>query len=202
VITKEYVEELRKTLPELPLEKEKRYVEKVGLPSHQAFFIASDKKLADYFEECLKSASNGKQLANWLMVEFPGRLKEQGLSLYQTKITPAHVALLINLIDKGEIHGKIAKCVADEMVQAPGTSPDAIIAKNPDYQPLNDAKAIEGLVDKVLAENGDSVQSFLSGRDRAFAFLVGQVMKATRGTASPQLVNDLLKQKIEKLAKK
>jgi aspartyl-tRNA(Asn)/glutamyl-tRNA(Gln) amidotransferase subunit B len=201
VITKEYIEDIRKTLPELPLQKEKRYVQTLGLAAHQAFFLASDKKLADYFESCLETCLNAKSLANWLMVEFPGRLKEKELSLPQTKITPNLVSELVNLIDQGQIHGKIAKSVADEMVLAPGTKPSEIVAKNPDYQPLNDRKAIETIVDTVVAENGESVTSYLAGRDRAFAFLVGQVMKATKGTASPQLVNDLLKEKIAMLPK-
>lgn len=200
VLTQSYVDDIKKTLPELPLQKEKRYVASLGLPAHIAFFIASDKKLADYFEASLKTCSNAKNLANWLIVEFAGRLKEKNLAIYQTPILPEHVAELVNLIDKGDIHGKIAKSVADEMVLAPGTTASSIIAKNPDYQPLNDKGAIEALVDKVLAENKDSIDSYLAGRDRAFAFLVGQVMKATKGTASPQLVNELLKEKIAKLA--
>src|SRR5262249_33472284 len=110
-----------------------------------------------------------------------------------------HVADLVNMIDQGVIHGKIAKSVADEMVASPTDSPQDIVKKNKDFQPFNDKAAIEQLVDTVLLENDDSVQSVLSGRDRAFAFLVGQVMKATKGTASPQLVNELLNEKISKL---
>jgi len=199
VLSQSYVDEIGKTLPELPLEKEKRYVAALGLAPAQAFFLASDKKLADYFEACLKSCSNAKALTNWIIVEFPGRLKEKNLTLYQTSIEPKHIAELVNLIDKGDIHGKIAKSVADDMVASPGTTASAIIAKNPDYQPLNDRGAIEALVDTVLADNKDSIDNFLAGRDRAFAYLVGQVMKATKGTASPQLVNDLLKEKIAKI---
>ncbi|MCE5294895.1 MAG: Asp-tRNA(Asn)/Glu-tRNA(Gln) amidotransferase subunit GatB [Chlamydiales bacterium] len=200
VITQSYVDELTKTLPELPLQKEKRYVETLGLAVSQAFFLASDKKLADYFEAALKSCSNAKNLTNWIIVEFPGRLKEKNLTLYQTPILPEHVAELVELIEKGAIHGKIAKSVADEMVAAQGCRPSEIVAKNPDYQPLNDRGAIETLVDTVLAANQDSIDSVLAGRDRAFAFLVGQVMKATKGTASPQVVNELLKEKIAKIA--
>jgi aspartyl-tRNA(Asn)/glutamyl-tRNA(Gln) amidotransferase subunit B len=196
VLTKEYVEDIGRSLPELPLQKEKRYVETLGLTGYQAFFLTSDKKLADYFEECLKSCSNAKGLANWIMVEFPGRLKEQALALYQTKITPQHVAELISLIDKGTIHGKIAKAVADEMCKQPDLSPSEIIQKNPDLQPFTDLAAIEAIVDQVLEQNEESVASFLSGRDRAFAFLVGQVMKATKGAAPPNVVNELLNKKI------
>lgn len=201
VLTQSYVDDIKKTLPELPLQKEKRYVESLGLAASQAFFLASDKKLADYFEECLKSCTNAKLLANWIIVEFPGRLKEKDLILYKTKILPEHVSELVTMIDKGDIHGKIAKSVADEMVASPGTTAKEIVAKNPDYQPLNDKGAIEEIVDSVLAANKDSVDSILAGRDRAMAFLVGQVMKATKGTASPQLVNDLLKEKIAKVNK-
>lgn len=201
VLTQEYIDQIRKTLPELPLQKEKRYVQTLNLAPHVAFFLTSDKKMADYFEACLATCSNAKTLANWLMVEFTGRIKESGLSLSQTKIKPEHIAELVNLIEEGKIHGKIAKCVADDMVATPGTSPSAIIEKNPDYKPLDDKAAIESLVDSVLAENQESVDSFLAGRDRAFAFLVGQVMKATKGTASPQLVNELLNQKIGQMTK-
>lgn len=201
VLTQSYVEEIRKTLPELPLQKEKRYVETLGLAASQAFFITSDKKLADYFESALKTCAHAKNLANWIIVEFAGRLKEESLKVYETKIAPEHVSELVNLIEKGDIHGKIAKSIADDMAKAPGTKASELIAKNPDYQPLNDKAAIEALVDTVLAANKDSIDSFLAGRDRAFAFLVGQVMKATKGTASPQLVNELLKEKIAKIAK-
>ena len=180
VLSQSYVDEIAKTLPELPLQKEKRYQETLGLAAAQAFFLASDKKLADYFEKCLSACSNAKALTNWLIVEFAGRLKENNLSLYQTNILPEHIAELVNLIDNGQIHGKIAKSVADEMVDSPGTTASEIIAKNPDFQPLNDRGAIEQLVDTVLANNQDSIDSFLAGRDRAFAFLVGQVMKATK----------------------
>lgn len=201
VLTQEYVDEIAKTLPELPLQKEKRYVQTLALTPYQAFFLVNDKKLADYFEECLKTTSNTKSLANWLMVEFPGRLKEKALSLPETAILPKHIADLVNMIDQGVIHGKIAKSVADEMVLNQSEGPQEIVKKNKDFQPFNDKAAIEQLVDTVLSENEDSVQSVLSGRDRPFAFLVGQVMKATKGTASPQLVNELLKEKISKLQK-
>lgn len=198
VLTKEYVEKIAKTLPELPLQKEKRYVTTLGLAPHQAFFLTSDKKMADYFEACLQHTSLAKILANWLMVEFTGRLKESGLTLCQTKILPEHIAELVNLIDAGTIHGKIAKSIADDMVASPGVLPRELIAKNPDYQPLTDTNALETLVDQVVAQNPESVATYLAGRDRAFAFLVGQVMKATKGTASPQLVNKLLQERIAK----
>ena len=199
VLTDAYIEEIRNSLPELPLQREKRYVRTLNLSQHQAFLLTSEKALADYFEEALQICSNGRALANWLVVEFSGRLKESGKTILSSGIKPEHVASLVNLIEKATITGRIAKSVADEMVVQPGKDPAEIVAKNPDYQPLTDQAEIESYVDKVLGENGQSVTDYKAGRDKAFAFLVGQVMKLCRGKASPQLVNELLKQRMEKM---
>jgi aspartyl-tRNA(Asn)/glutamyl-tRNA(Gln) amidotransferase subunit B len=199
VLTDVYIEEIRQSLPELPLQRERRYMHNLGLSQHQAFVLTSEKALADYFEETLKTCSNARNVANWLLVEFTGRLKESGESILSIGIKPEHVASLVNMIDKGTITGRIAKSVADEMVAHPGVDPTSIVAENPDYQPLNDKAEIERYVDKVLVENGESVAAYKGGRDKAFAFLVGQVMKLCRGKAAPQLVNELLKQRIEKM---
>ncbi len=199
VLTDAYIEEIRNSLPELPLQREKRYVHTLNLSQHQAFLLTSEKALADYFEEALQTCPNGRALANWLVVEFSGRLKESGKTILSAGIKPEHVASLVNLIDKGTITGRIAKSVADDMVAHPDKDPAEIAANNPDYQPLTDQSEIEGYVDKVLAENGQSVIDYKAGREKAFAFLVGQVMKLCRGKASPQVVNELLKQRIEKM---
>jgi aspartyl-tRNA(Asn)/glutamyl-tRNA(Gln) amidotransferase subunit B len=114
-------------------------------------------------------------------------------------LLPSHIASLINLIEKGTITGKIAKSVADEMIMQPGKDPAEIVSANPDYQPLNDQGEIERFVDQVLAEHNQSIIDYRAGRDKAFAFLVGQVMKLCKGKASPSLVNELLKQKIANL---
>lgn len=198
LLTSAYIEEIRKTLPELPLQRERRYVRDLGLSSHQAFVLTSDKALADYFEEALKSCTNARSLSNWILVEFIGRLKDTGETILSKGIKPEHMGSLINLIDKGTVTGRLAKSVADEMVAHPGKDPADIVAANPDFQTLNDQGEIERYVDKVIGENGQSVADFKAGRDKAFAFLVGQVMKLCKGKASPQLVNDLLKQRMEK----
>jgi aspartyl-tRNA(Asn)/glutamyl-tRNA(Gln) amidotransferase subunit B len=197
VLTPEYIEAIRKTLPELPLEREKRYVATLGLSAHHAFFITSDKTCASYFEEALQETKNAKNLANWIIVEFAGRLKDKNLSLSQTAVTPHHVACLVNMIDAGTINGKIAKSVADDMLAHPGKHPEEIVKENPHYQPITNREAILPIVDAVVERNPQSVQDFLAGRDRAFAFLVGQVMKETKGSASPELVNSLIREKIE-----
>lgn len=196
ILTDAYIEEVRASLPELPLQRERRYVQTLGLSSHQAFVLTGEKALADYFEEALKTCSNAKSLANWILVEFGGRLKDTGKSIFNSGHSPQHLASLVNFIEKGTITGRIAKSVADDMFATPGKDPALIVSENPDYQPLNDHTEIEQYVCKVLEENPQSIADFKAGRDKAFAFLVGQVMKLCKGKASPALVNDLIKSKI------
>lgn len=199
ILTDAYIDEIRKSLPELPLQRERRYIRELGLAPDSAFFLTSDKPLADYFEEALSNCKNAKNLCNWLIVEFAGRLKDTGRTIMELGIPAKHLASLINMIDQGIITGKIAKSVADDMLANPEKDPQEIVSQNPDYRPLNDQGEIEKLVDMVLSENHQSIVDFKAGRDKAFAFLVGQVMKLCKGKASPQIVNDLLKQKIEKM---
>lgn len=196
VLTDVYIEKVRESLPELPLERERRYIRDLELSPHNAFVVVSEKKLADYFENALVYCSNARSLCNWLIAEFAGRLKETGKSIWETAITPEHVGKLIAMIEKGTINGRIAKDVADDMVAFPGKDPEVIVAENPDYQPVNDQGEIEKLVDDVLSKHQQSVDDFRNGKDKAFAFLVGQVMKLSRGKASPEIVNTLLKEKI------
>lgn len=196
ILTKTYIEDIKKELPELPLQRERRYVNELKLSADNAFFVVSEKKLADYFAAALPFCNNARSLCNWIIVEFSGRLKETGQDIWNTKITPEQVGRLVGMIDKGTITGRIAKTIADEMVASPGKDPEAIVAANTDYQPVHDLGEIEVLVDQVLSNNQQSIDDFKAGKDKAFAFLVGQVMKLSRGKASPQVVNDLLKQKI------
>jgi aspartyl-tRNA(Asn)/glutamyl-tRNA(Gln) amidotransferase subunit B len=198
ILTEAYIEEIRSLLPELPLARERRYVQELGLSPHNAFIITSDKLMADYFEEGLKICPNARNLCNWIIVEFAGRLKGSGKSLIEMNIPSLHVAKLVNMIEKGTITGRIAKTVADDMVANPGVDPEQIVSKNPDYQPLHDQGQIEVLVDKVLNDNPQSIADFLRGQDKALAFLVGQVMKLSQGKASPSIVNMLLTKKINR----
>ncbi|MBA3816800.1 MAG: Asp-tRNA(Asn)/Glu-tRNA(Gln) amidotransferase subunit GatB [Parachlamydiaceae bacterium] len=196
ILTEAYIEGIRATLPELPLQRERRYVKELQLPVQSAFLLTSDKPLADYFEEALQLCKNARGLCNWIVGEFAGRYKDTGKSLISCGIPSKHLATLVNMIDKGTITGRIAKTVADDMVANPGKDPEQIVAENPDYNPVHDQNEIELLVDKVLAENAQSIVDFKAGRDKAFAFLVGQVMKLSKGKAAPNVVNELLKQKI------
>jgi aspartyl-tRNA(Asn)/glutamyl-tRNA(Gln) amidotransferase subunit B len=198
VLEEEYIDSIRKKLPELPYEREKRYISTYGLPPDSAVMLVNEKALANYFEEGLKTCTNAKNLSNWILVEFAGRYKERGKVVWQSGIPATHIGKLVTLIDNGVITGKLAKKVADLMIDNPGKDPEIIVQENPDLRPMVDVKELEEIVDQVLKENPQSVQDFLSGKERAFAFLVGQVMKVTQGKASPPLINKMLKEKIEK----
>lgn len=196
VLTDAYINEVRALLPELPLERERRYVKELGLAPDAAFILVTDKKLSDYFEVALKKSPHAQSLVNWLIVEFAGRFKDSGKNVISAGIPPENIAELVNFIHDKTITGRIAKSIADDMALHPAKSPKQIIDENPDYRPVSDTGELEKIVLEVLAENPQSVVDFKAGRDKAFAHLVGQVMKKTRGKASPEIVNDLLKQKI------
>jgi aspartyl-tRNA(Asn)/glutamyl-tRNA(Gln) amidotransferase subunit B len=198
VLSKEEIEEERGRLPELPLEKERRFAREFELSAQQSYFLTSDKKIANFFEEALQTCRQPKMIANWIAVEFTGRLKEQGKTIWESGLRAVDVGELVQMIQDGAITGKTAKSVADEMVSMPGVSPKSIVEKNPAYRPFGDIQRLQEIVTEVVEANPQSVQDFLAGRDRAFAFLVGQVMKKTQGSAHPEQVNSLLKAAIAK----
>lgn len=192
-VTEAVLQEIRAEQPELPLAKFLRFQNELGLPTEGATILSSTKALAHFFEEALSHCPHPIPLCNWITSEFAGRYKETGRNLINSGILPMHVASLVNMIDNKTITGKIAKAVADDMVARPGIDPKVIVKENPDYQPLNDEVAILALVEAVLADNPQSIADHKAGRDRAFGFLVGQVMKRSGGKASPELVNSALK---------
>ncbi len=194
VLTEAYIEEIKKSLPELPEERFKRYVTELHLPAYSANQLVIDKALCNFFEESLKICPNAKSLCNWLTVEFAGKLKDTDKTLTDFG---GNIARLVNLIDNGTITGRIAKDVADEMILHPDKNPEQIVAENPDYRPMHDTSDIEPIIDQVLLENPASIADFRAGKTKAFGFLVGQVMKHSRGKASPSVVNDLLAKKLQ-----
>ena len=196
ILTDAYIDDIRKALPELPLQRERRYIEQLNLGPDMAFVLTSDKWVADFFEEALKFCSNAKILCNWIIVEFAGKLKETGKTILTCGLTPQHLGNLITMIDKQVITGRMAKTIADEMLADPTLDPVEIVSKNSDYSPVSDVAEIEVVVIKVLEENPQSVVDYKAGREKALAFLVGQIMKLTKGKASPSVVNEILKRKI------
>lgn len=197
LIKEEQIEAIRKTLPELPHERFTRYVSDLQLPPTLAAQIVADKYTADFYEEALKTAKNAAALCNWILVEFTGRLNEMGTTLQKSGLKSAFVGNLVKMIEEKEITGRIAKEVADEMVKHPEKDCKEIVAKNPNFQPLEDDSIVEPIVERVVKENPQSIVDFKAGRTKALAYLVGQVMKETKGKASPDLVNKLIRKHLD-----
>lgn len=197
VIAREWVEEIRQTLPELPDARKDRYVSEHGLPEYDAGVITGSMELSDYFDQGLKHTGNAKALSNWVMGELLKYINSSGKSVTDPEfpIPAESLAELVELVDKGDISGKIAKDVFQEM-QEKGQKPGAVVeAKG--FRQISDEGAIKSIVENVISNNPQSVEDFRSGKERAIGFLVGQVMKATRGQANPELVNRLLREKMQ-----
>ena len=195
-ISKELIDTIKASLPELPEQRKKRYMEKLELSAYNASLLVDDKSLSDYFEKGLASCKNPKALCNWITVEFVGRLKDTGKHLLSLQLPCEHISSLVNLIEDKTITGKIAKLIADEMVANPSRSPQEIIKSNPDFLPLSDPAQVEKIIDEVLSKNGQSVQDYKQGVAKAFHYLIGQIMQVSKGKASPDLVKELLLKKL------
>lgn len=194
LIDEEWLETIKKSIPELPQARKKRLVEDLGLPSYDAEVITSSKSLADFFDAAVKEYSDAKTVANWVMGELLRLLNANNQSIDETLIRPENLAELLKLIDKGTISGKIAKQVFEEMFTTGKTS-DTIIKEQGLIQ-ISDESAILTIVDQVIEANPKSVEDVKNGKEKAIGFLVGQVMKATKGKANPGLVNKLLRDRL------
>lgn len=196
VIEREWVEEIRRSLPELPDARRERYIRDLGLPEYDAGVITASKALSDYFDRCLQYTRNAKAVSNWVMGEVLKYLNATGREMDETfPVPPQHLAGLVELIDKGTISSKIAKEVFKEMTET-GEAPEVIVERK-GLKQITDEGTIAAIVEEVIAANPQVVEDYKRGKDRALGFLVGQVMKATRGKANPELVNRLLREKMQ-----
>ncbi len=188
------VEEIRQSLPELPDARQKRLMNDYGLSSYDASVITASKAMADYFDETVACQVDAKSVANWLMGEVSKHLNTAGLDIEACPVTPAKLAGMIALIDKGTISGKIAKTVFEDMWSS-GKDADTVVKEKGLVQ-ISDASAIVAIVDSVIAANPQSVADFKAGKEKAIGFLVGQIMKQTKGRANPEMVNKLLRKRL------
>lgn len=195
VISSAEVENLKKSLPELPLARAERFQNDLGLPKYDAFVLTAEKELADYFEEVGKTCNNYKSASNWVMVELLRELNNDKLQITESPIKAQNLGKLISLIDKGTISGKIAKTVFIEMWKS-GQDPETIVKEKGLVQ-VSDTGAIEKMIDEVLAANTSQVAEYRGGRTKLFGFFVGAAMKASKGQANPDLVNQILKKKLD-----
>lgn len=194
-IDPEWVEQIRRSLPELPDQRRSRYIEQLGLSAYDAGIITASKEMADFFEECLKHYPGAKAVANWLMGDLTRLLNAENREIDQCLVQPVQLARMLQLLDNGTISGKIAKTVFEEMYRT-GKDPDQIVQEKGLVQ-ISDTAAIAAVVEQVIADNPKVVEDYRGGKEKALGFLVGQVMKQTRGKANPELVNKLLKEKLQ-----
>jgi len=195
-IDDEWKARVRASIPELPDARKARYSSEYGLPSYDAGVITSSKKLADFFEESLRFTKDAKAVANWIMGDLLGYLNANNLELgdENVKITGQGLGEMIGLMEKGTISSKIAKTVFKAMLET-GKGPQAIVEEQGLVQ-ISDEGAIKEVVDRIVTANPQSVEDFRAGKEKAIGFLVGQVMKETKGKANPALVNQLLKDRL------
>jgi len=190
-----WLAQVRKRLVELPLARKQRFIQSYQLPAADAETFVQDVPLGDYFERAVKNANNPKAIANWIINNLRAKITETNSSLAHIKIQPEQIQLLVSLVENGRINGKIAQDVFIEMFNT-GHSPETIVETKGLAQ-VSDTNAIETLCDNVIAANPKSAADFKAGKTAALNFLKGQVMKASKGKANPNLVGDMLQQKLQ-----
>ena len=198
VVDEKWIDAIRAALPELPAAREERFVSDYGLPRYDAQVLTGRRDVGDYFEAAVKIHRNPKAVSNWVMGDLfrviKDRKLDEALCITEWPVPAAHLAAMIKMIDEGKISGKIAKNVFSEML-ASGASPESIVHEK-GLEQVSDTGSIEAAVDQVIAANPKVVADYRGGNEKSFGFFVGQVMKATQGKASPQIVNEILRKKL------
>ncbi len=196
VLSDEYVEGLRASLPEMPNVRRDRYINKLGLPEYDATQITNSKHMAEFFDKVVAKCGNAKLVSNWIMSDLSRKLNETEMEITDVKFTAENLGELIELIDKGTISSAIAKKVFEAMFET-GDAPAKIVESQGLVQ-ITDESAIRDLVISVINENEQSVLDYINGKDKAVGFIVGQTMKASKGKANPGIVNKLIMEELNK----
>ena len=197
-IPQQWIDEIRETLPELPQERRARFVRQYTIPDYDAAVLTASKPLAGYYEEVVKAFPDPKTASNWVMVELLGLLNKDGREITDSPIPPAELAALLTMLNRGDISGKIAKMVFERMYQT--GKPAALIVQEEGLTQISDQDELLRIVDEVLAQHPGPVAEYRKGKVQSFTFLVGAVMKASRGKANPKAVNELLRTLLERNA--
>lgn len=191
-VEEEWLEEIRRDLPELPTEKAERFVKEYNLPPYDAGVLTSSKDLAHFFEECVARYPKPKVISNWMMSEVLKELNRENKDIKDSSLTPDRLVRILKLIDEGVISGKIAKAVFEEVYRS-GKDPDSVVKEKGLVQ-ITDREVIKGIVEEVLKAHPEQVEQYKKGKEGLIGFFVGQVMKKTSGKANPRLVNETLKE--------
>ena len=204
VFSRAWVEEIRSRLPELPDARRDRFITQYGLPLYDATLLTDSKAMANYFEDCVKLMADSSQAANlpkkaktvsnWLLGDFSRMLNATNTRIENTKVTPKHLVEMLDLADKGVISGPAAKAVFEEMFLSGKRASDIVAEKG--LSQITDSSEIERTVAEVMANNAQAVSDYRAGKQQALAFLIGQVMKATKGRANPNMAREILMHKL------
>ncbi len=193
-ISDEWVEKTMDELPELPEQKRERFVQNYKIPEYDAGVLTTSREIADYYEKSVSLYPEPKLISNWIMGELLRELKNDGQKISASPIKPEDLIVLLKLIKEGTLSAKMAKTVFEEMYQSSKSAIEIVNQKG--LAQITDSSTIENLVDEILKLNTDQVEQYKNGKEKVFGFLVGQIMKQTKGQADPALVNRLLKDKI------
>jgi aspartyl-tRNA(Asn)/glutamyl-tRNA(Gln) amidotransferase subunit B len=197
VIDEEWIENTRQSLPELPDERRLRFISDLGLPEYDAGVLTSSKELADYFEAALKVYPQAKKLSNWMMTELMRELKgEDSIDVEGCPITPQNLGVLLGMIDKGTISGKIAKTVFMDML-ASGKDAETLV-KEKNLLQVSDEGELRAIVREIIAANPEQAADFRAGRTKLMGYFVGQLMQKTKGRANPKIANQLFSEELGK----
>lgn len=196
VVSEDMINKIMPEIPELPSQKMQRYISDYNLSGYDCRFLASDRQVADFFDECMRIGKgiSPKAVSNWLMGDFTSLLNKESIRISESKITPEKFCRMIELINKGTISAKIAKTIFEEMFYR-GRSPDEIVSDS-GLEQISDTSMIEELIERIISENPGPVQQYRQGKEKAIGFLIGKIMSETKGKANPGIVSDIMIRKL------
>ena len=196
-VSEEFIDDIKKDIPELPDDKKKRFIDEFKLSPYEATILVSDIETSKYFEEVVAKMGKNKDIklaVNWITGELFAVLNDKNLEISQSPVSAKNLAILVNLIKNGTISGKIAKTVFEFMID--GDQDPQKIVEEKGLKQQSDPKALEALIDKIINDNREKAIEYKNGKEKLFGFFVGQAMKASGGKANPQLINEILKKKL------
>jgi aspartyl-tRNA(Asn)/glutamyl-tRNA(Gln) amidotransferase subunit B len=193
-LDEDFIDKIRKKMPELPDQRIRRLMEEFDVPRDEVLILTKEKAVSDYFTTCALSCADRKRLSRWIIKDLFKLLNKACLPMEKCPVLPDHFSTLVNLIAKGEVTEKMARVILEEMFEK-GVSPEAVI-ESAGLKPIQDSGALEKIVDEVLEKNPEAVAKIKEGNKKPVDFLIGQVMKSTRGKADPAALTKLIQKKL------